>query len=760
MSQRKAITEITAPVAAGSPDTPLAVHYANESQGGLKTFATLTERDDFTKKFQPRLFKSVALVNVGENNYPSLYTWTGTKPDGTDGAWAFAGYFGGMVIADVDGALTRVDSTAVLGPDFTIEAAGDTGNGVLIQLSSKLKQSMAQGGSSGITVEERQTYKEYDNIKRVLVGPGLDLSELRESQDGPVTGVSIAVKGGLFEPHRAEGYLAYFDMDEMILGNTVPSAGRRKGAIWADSIAWGSNNTDLYPERETKSVILQEADNKDPNVTGGAPILCGLHLGFYGKAPQEGTIECKLVDATSGNILEDASGQPIGIIHHYKKGDELKPLTAVQVYKAKGAVKGSWVPSHTFTDDPVRLEDWAVAGSCMMFQQLGNGEAISPVINEFQAIIGKPIKVMQKYYGVSFASNKWALSFDAPKQTVLAGSASDSVIGVDFENPTDVSVTVESGIFNVKDVGKLASFSLAVELSEEDTRNLRGKTVTVRTEVFNRLSATTLCMLVYTGNLKDITRPVFTGMSNDSFTLSAGWDNHDRAFLPEHPEGLFHPIEKDFLIPNAAGIVMFAVIPQQMQNPMDVSIKPIEVDVKEPFTSYEVSVSPGSDQLQFQIVNSQFVTNLKIWGVNPTKTNLPMGERPSTTSKAPVKLFAEEDDAGAYRGGIILEDVTEYKIELWLSVSNYFKTKLTKDETLRFWVEDESGDVVSDSEASLVLKDGDYMTHLVNWHFDYTTVQKDTKLRLYGQSSSKKVGFLTNGAYNAAGVSVDAKVVP
>lgn len=615
------------------------------------------------------------------------------------------------------------------------------------------------GGALSVSTNEVPS-KQYDGINHITLGPFLEAATMRLTQGAQTKGLTISIKPDAFEAHHSEGYLAYFDMDEIILGNTVPQTGRRKGGIWADSVAWGANNVDLYAERDTKSVILQEADGKDPNVTGGVPILCGLHIGFYGKAPQDGTIECELVDNMTGRVLEDASGQPIGIIHHYKKGDPLKPLTAVQVYRAKGAVKATWIPKHTFTDDPLRLEDWAVAGSCMMFQQMGNGEAISPVLNEFQAVVGKPIKVMQKYYGVSVAGNKWALSFDEPRQTITAGSASDSVIGVDFENPTDVSVAIENNLFNAKDTGKLCLFSLAVELSEEDTRNLRGKTVTVRTQVLNRLSATSLCMFVYTENLKDVTRPVLTGILNDAFTLSQGWDNHDSAFLPEHPEGSFHPIEKDFVIPNAAGLVMFAVLPTEEQSPMDVSIKPIEVDVKDPFTAYEVSVNPGSDQLQYQIVNSQFVTNLKIWGVGSTKTNLPMGERPSTVGKAPVKLFAEEDDAAAYSGGIILEDVTEYKIELWLSVSNYFKTKLNADETLRFWVEDEAGDIVADSEASLVLKDGDYTAHLVNWHFDYTTVQKDTKLRLYGQSSSKKVGFLMNGTYNAAGVSVDAKEVP
>ncbi|QKN84461.1 hypothetical protein MARILYN_53 [Vibrio phage Marilyn] len=727
-------TPISAPLGRVSDDDTYPLVDNNDAINALVFRATTAERD----KIPLDMRTGCVCVVYSEKK---AYKWSGST-------WDEYYLPGGVIVADTDGAIPSLRHSIIFDDSFAIQSAGDSGAGVLIGLSTAVKQALAKKTSTGgaMTINGQ-------SISDLTVMPPLQI-------DGSQDQKRLLVSPQTYEPHHAEGYLAYFDVDEMILGNSVPSTGRRKGGIWADSIAWGANNVDLYAERETKSVILQEADEKDPNATGGVPILCGLHIGFYGKAPQDGTIECKLVNNMNGDILEDASGQPIGIIHHYKKDDPLKPLTAIQVYRAKGAVKATWIPKHTFTDDPVRLEDWAVAGSCMMFQQMGNGEAISPVLNEFQEIVGKPIKVMQKYYGVSVVGNKWALSFDEPRQTITAGSASDSVIGVDFENPTDVSVAIENNLFNAKDTGKLCLFSLAVELSEEDTRNLRGKTVTVRTQVLNRLSATKLCMFVYTGNLKDVTRPVLTGISNDAFTLSQGWDNHDNAFLPEHPEGSFHPIEKDFVIPNAAGLVMFAVLPTEEQSPMDVSIKPIEVDVKDPFTAYEVSINPGSDQLQFQIVNSQFVTNLKIWGVNPTKTNLPMGEKPSTVGKAPVKLFAEEDDAAAYRGGIILEDITEYKIELWLSVSNYFKTKLSADETLRFWVEDEEGDAVADSEASLVLKDGDYTAHLVNWHFDYATTKKNTKLRLYGQSSSKKVGFLTNGTYNAAGVSVDAKIIP
>ncbi|MES1923393.1 hypothetical protein MHBO_004959, partial [Bonamia ostreae] len=84
MSNRTGITEITAPIAAGSPETPLAVHFSNESQGGLKFFADAAAMNAFKAKFAVRCFQSVAYVTKGENDYPSLYAWTGKNPAGAD----------------------------------------------------------------------------------------------------------------------------------------------------------------------------------------------------------------------------------------------------------------------------------------------------------------------------------------------------------------------------------------------------------------------------------------------------------------------------------------------------------------------------------------------------------------------------------------------------------------------------------------------------------------------------------------------------
>ncbi|EGR3070286.1 hypothetical protein DMW20_12050 [Vibrio parahaemolyticus] len=619
----------------------------------------------------------------------------------------------------------------------------------------------ATGGSALSISTNDLPSQQHDGINHITLGPFLEAATMRLTQGSQTKGLTISIKPDAFEAHHSEGYLAYFDMDEVIIGNAVTD--KRKGAIWADKIAWGAGNQDMYAERDTKSVILQDPYNDDPSVTGGAPILCGLHIGFYGSAPNDGTIEFYLWDANREEALLNSAGQPIGVIHHYTQGDKLKPITIAQVYMAKGAVKAQWRMKHTFTDDPVRIGDWAVDGSCILYQLLGKGESISTALNEFQSVIGKPIRVMSKYYGTDFSSNTWSYGFDIAQSVIPANQGMDSVIGIDFENPTPLKVALENSILNIKDDGtNLGLFNTGIELSHEDTINLRGKEVEVTLQAFDRYNALNLVMFSYTGNIADVQRPILTGMNNDQYTLSAGWDKHDVQFLPEHPEGSFHPLTKKFVIPNSANLIMFGVLPNEEQSPTDVSLKPMTINVTTPFTAFEVSIPKEGDELAFKSVSSEFVTYNKIWRINKNKTNIPFGEKVSHVNNAPVELYVEEDDAAAYNGGLKLTEATQYRIEVWLSVQNYYKTKLSQDETVRFWVEDADGNVIADSNATpLILKDGDNNAHIVNWTFHYTNQTEGTIIKLYGQSSSDTApAFLAQGSYNSAGVMVDAKVMP
>lgn len=695
-------TRVDAPIVAGNDDSDdIASAIARQIKGNFQRFPDIDSRNTWTKSYPSRLDETTCLVMSDTNGEVSWYTW-----DSSNSLWD---EFEPMENDDLKQAIADVAQQ--------VAALPKTG-GVSFTAEAPLKLAEKGGGKSVLSLDHEA-----------------------------------------FEPHHSEAYLAYMDYGEVVIGKAAPIEDRA-GSIWADSVAWGSNNVNLYAERNTKSVILQDPLDDDPNVTGGYPIFCGLHLGLTGKAPDDGTIEVFLYDAFHNKLLENSKGNPIGVVRHYTAGDDLKALTVAQVYVAKGAVKGQWRVRHTFTDDPVKLKDWAAGASCVFFQDLAKGETVSPAMNEFQEVVGKPIRIMQKYFGKDFLSNTWELGFDAPSTVLQPGQGSDSVLGVDFENSTEVKVVVSDGLINIKDNATPAMFNSAMEMDTEDVEALAGKEVTVSAEVFNRYNAVNLCMFTYTGDLDKINYPVLTGTSNDQYILASGWDKHDSQFMAVHVEGGFHQLSKTFTIPHGAKKVMFGILPNTAEAPMDISIKPITLDVVNPFTAYEISLPTAADALYYTNAESQFVSYSKIWAIGTSNTNLPFGEHPShMKNTAPVKLFAVEDDANMYKGGIILEAVTQYKIEIWLNVGNYYKKKSGKDTTLTFWVANEDGDIIADSTKTLTIKDGDFSAHLANWTFDYECLTANTKLSLIGMSSVEGM-YLFNGSYNAAGVSVQGKVFP
>jgi hypothetical protein len=205
---------------------------------------------------------------------------------------------------------------------------------------------------------------------------------------------------------------------------------------------------------------------------------------------------------------------------------------------------------------------------------------------------------------------------------------------------------------------------------------------------------------------------------------------------------------------------MFGYLPNEESSPCDISIQPITIESVSPFTAYDVSVLPGADQLMFNDAISEFVTQNKLWKIGASKTTLPFGEVVSKVNNAPVELYVEEDDTNAYNGGLKLTQTTEYKIEVWLSIGNYFKTKVTKPTVLAFGVDDPDGDVISGSEQNLTIKETDMNNHVLNWSFTYNNQVAGSVIKLWGESDGNEVAFLNQGTYNAAGVMVTAKVIP
>ncbi|AGG58108.1 hypothetical protein VPAG_00072 [Vibrio phage douglas 12A4] len=752
MTQRTGITEITAPVAAGSPDTPLAVHYNNEQQGGLKRFATIAERDGFTSKFRSRLLGSVAYVTSGENGYVSIYSWTGTKIDGSDGTWKFEGYMGGIVLADTDGAIPNQVATMVLSSDFSIQAAGDQGDGSLISLSDAIKQKLDSKSSSSDGMITAGTYLKPSTFSK---GTTLEFEPPFNVFPDPDKKESfrVTMNHGVFEGKHAEGYLAYFDYGEVIIGSNAETT-KHSGVVWADKVAYGSNNVYLYEDRNDKSVILQETDMLDPNVTGGTPILCAVHFSFYGKAFGDGSITAVLINKMTGLPLTQ-SGQPIGVTKHYKQGQEFDDISVAEIYMAKGSTKAAWKVTHTFNEDPVKFEDWLEGDSCVLFQAMNGKEEASVALNQFQIATGTKIEFERKYYGVDFFSLKWALSIDIAEQTSGSNSGQVSNLGIAMINPDPMKDSIGGGVLHIKDDGThMGYFMVGDILSEEDTKNIRGKTFIAKAVVSNTQDATKIYMVVYKGDVSKADLYFLKGTKNMQPVLASGWSIAHSVYEPEEAGVGYDTVGGDFTIPADADLVAFMVGPQDEQSPMDISIKDFNVSAKVPFTVYDTKgvKMNGGVALKFNNTVAQFHTLNKRWTINSAKTNLPFGERKD--GSAPISLFVEQDNVSGYIGGVKYDEDGKAGIRIYVNMYLGESAKSTGS-TTNFWVEDVDGNKIPDSDApETILKANDSGAHSFNWEFNYNG-EAGTKLKLFAKSSVDDGAYVETASYDAVGTLVN-----
>lgn len=321
-------------------------HQAELGKGGIHIFLDTASRDKMWDSLKIAN-KTIALVKDGQNNYPSWFIWTGIK-------WDFAGYFGGMVLADTDGALTRIESTAVFGPDFKIQSAGDVGNGVLLMLSDEVKDELAKKLVAGAAFK---------------TGPYL---ELKQKKDGNI----LEIKPGAFELAHEPSYLAYIQGQTFINKNSTPvTADIHSANIMSfGDVVFDGGGVYLSMDEKQQSFTIQEADQGDPDVTGGTDYLISLRISMQGVAPSDGSVMVYMYDSSispfdKDTYLEDVKGDPLVAAKHYSKSDVLDIIDLTGIVNAKGMKSFT---CHIVTDfsESIELDDRYYGGTGLMVQSI------------------------------------------------------------------------------------------------------------------------------------------------------------------------------------------------------------------------------------------------------------------------------------------------------------------------------------------------------------------------------------------------------
>ncbi len=633
MTDRKNITEITAPVAAGNAQTPIAVHFANEDQGGMKIFATNKERDDFTKAFPVRCYKSVAIVGQGENKFPSIYHWTGTQPDGSDGSWEFAGYYGGVVLADADGAIPKIRGTLVLGDDFEIQEAGDQGFGALIQLSDAIKQAIAKkqsGGQPGLgihingelvdtlLIEWPLQTDEFQGDTKLLVDP-----RAFEQQHSASCLLQIPTKKTVFTDRPNRLYMSH---------EVVPTG------------EYYSLNTNA------RGLNVQDNTGGDTAVTGGEMTRILTSVAFYGKATSDGVIKFWIwykdpVTQMPGGVLSGVNGFPLLVEKHYNQGDSLSvPLILADAMMATGqapiVVMLEASSGLSLVVDPSK--------TMLCVEQFNDGFETSIASIEFQRRLGVSLEARIEEFKPKMLSLKDELkSLNIPSGEVQKGMGYDFLNEFGLKNLTSIDVAVKNGIMSISaHEPDIADYYMDIYIDNSTTRMLRGKAIKFGVLIQNENDAINVEVYKNTGKPDNMSN-VYDSRNNGSLVLNPGWVLVSSEFIAENVAQTF--VEHDYTatIPDDANNIIIIVRPLQAQDPDTISLKDFWWGTDESKGYSEISrVNLHEDHLRFdrsyleyscdaggyQKVQYQLHTKDSM----PNGTNLPIGH--FVKGKAPMVI--------------------------------------------------------------------------------------------------------------------------
>ncbi len=520
-------TRVDAPIVAGNDDhDDIASAIGSQIRGNFQKFKTIAERDAWTNKYKTRLFSTTAFVKSNEDGDPQWFEWSGVNTDGTDGAWAV------LKTEPVD-AETGLIPFEVFGKP----QSGDKARGVLL------------------------------------------MPPLTGYADPDSSNYRIGLQHGVLAPMPTPNYLAYLSNDTQVLGKFGTPTELTDGTIWFDN-AITPKGPYISIDRPNKKYGIQEPDEKDPNVTGGTNYLIAVRIALKGTSPDDGMVRLVLKD-TSG-IMADINEGYMAMERQYKKGEELGVIEVVGVVNAKGLKEFTVHVVDNFDYDPIFISSLEDGISGIMIQALTDKGQSSESLRQYELDTDQVIKFKTKYFGKSLFDMNWMTQHDIPMARVKAGIGQTSNDGSHFYNTTNLKVGIQGGQLVINDNGKdMCYFSFGKIFSAEDTVALYNRDIVVPITLTNLHCATVVSLVKWTGKPNEYTDKIITGVKNMQPTLEKGWEIVKSQQFNEVTKE--QDIQVTFTIPEDAHNFAVVLYPNECQAPCSISIKKLNVDVKEPF---------------------------------------------------------------------------------------------------------------------------------------------------------------------------------
>lgn len=565
-------TRVDAPLVAGSAlgdDWPVA--FANQIQGNWQTFSNAEHLDKWTKMYKSRLFNTVAFVKDGENHYPSLYSWSGAKKDGTDGNWVFIGYLGGIAITDLNGALLRIDSTIVLGEGLSLEAAGDQGNGVVIKLDQQ-PSSGDSGKTSGSPITISQMWGERGSVADVTKVNALYPLEINQGTSGPgnkSTGIAVmSIKPGVYEASHGNSCLLKSS------GITLVKGQKPKAIYMPQEVVPTGGFFHLNPV--AKGVDVQDDTGGDTALTGGQLTEVLASVAFYDTAPDDCNIKVWVEykdpsNPIDSNILRDANGHPVVFEKQFNAGNEIGTIILSGAFYAK-ATQPLKVVVET---DLLANQQLAVDSNKTMvcINQFGQGWATSVARIEFMRRAGVEITpVIQTFTPNMRSLAKEIRGLTVPAALVSSGEDGDTLNQFGLRAITDVEAEIKDGAVTVRDHGAITDFYFDTITDNVETSMLRGQEAQCSVTLENPDDSFELEVYGWTGT-PDRVGYVYKTRTSRAIDVVKGWIPIANLTIAQDAGGIPATHSLTFTVPDEANNIVVIVRPSldQQQNTMILS---------------------------------------------------------------------------------------------------------------------------------------------------------------------------------------------
>lgn len=526
--------------------------------------------------------------------------------------------------------LTPVNGATINGTTTAIELTADGYNGTLKPTTDGGWQFDKVGDNAVLKVNEYATAQ--------LIA---DSASGLEVYDDGANKTGLRIRPDLLAKANADNFYAKLNASEYINANGIID-----GKIWCDDIE-ASGSAYVYAERNSKSVICQ-AIGDDAETAFSIKFVADF--GDF-EAKSDGYVAIYAQDNSTGTILTDDNGQPLGVKEYFKTGDKITRLVAYGIKTFSTMVKVGFVVENGFNEVLELTQD-----TCYSIQSLQSGKQVSAGDNAFDIATGLRWNKQFRYYYNDLLELDWLKNETVAEQVVPVGAYNyNDGLHLDvITNP--LKFAVGSGTVKIEDNGNIMFCAFGRVFDRIDTANLKGKTLNVAFKGENKNSAWDMRLLTYSGaNAGVFDSKIVTGMTNDTLTLASGWTQVSSIFITEDVSGE-HEVNGTFAIPSTNFDRMAIVItPNAQQNPNAIVINDFNASLTNGFTDRELilGTSVREEHLRYDRTylkledDSQGYAQVR-YTINSGATKLPFGEKSS--GNGAIKLVKIWQDNGKLTG--------------------------------------------------------------------------------------------------------------